>query len=93
MIRQPFYLLHGIGFSVLAFYLYSIGTSWWWVGAIAFIALGGFNLATESPKLQKEDTVVRDTPGTQRYKTSIPQFRGVEIEKIANLILSIASNE
>ena len=45
MVRQPGYLLFGIVLSGLAFYLYSTGTSLWWVGAAAFLALGAFNNA------------------------------------------------
>ena len=78
MVRQPGYLLFGIVLSGLAFYLYSTGTSLWWVGAAAFLALGAFNNAFEELKGQTEDTAVRDTPGIQEYKTTIPQFTAIK---------------
>jgi hypothetical protein len=82
IIQQPGYLFYGIALSALAFYLYIKGISLWWVVAAAFIALGSFGLATEKPRPQEEDTVARDTPGIQRYKTTIPKFK--EIKKLKN---------
>ena len=78
MIHRPFHLLYGILLAGLAIYLYSIETSLWLVGAAAFIGFGNFGLAFEKPKSKKSDTAVRDTPGTQKYKTTIPKFTALK---------------
>jgi len=78
MIHQPFNLVFGILLAGLAIYLYSIETSLWWVGAAAFISFGSFGVAFEKPKSKKSDTAVRDTPKTQKYKTTIPKFTALK---------------
>ena len=85
--------MFGILLAGLAIYLYSIETSLWWVGAAAFISFGSFGVAFEKLKSKKSDTAVRDTPKTQKYKTTIPKFTALKKLKNGEMKLDEIKND
>tara|TARA_B100000767_G_scaffold114427_1_gene109155 strand:- start:92 stop:676 length:585 start_codon:yes stop_codon:yes gene_type:complete len=74
MIRQPSYLIFGIFLSILAFYLFRIGVSYWWVGTAAFLAFGSFGVSTEEKKIND----ISNEPGLQEYKTTVSKFTSLK---------------